>query len=114
MKCACHASAATILQNAVLLVAAAFSTLPAFAATDVVSNLNDSGPGSLRATIAAAASGDTIVFQAGLTGPITLTTGSAGCGLTISQNLTISGPGTTVQRWARCFVSPASQCSFPA
>ena len=63
------------------------------AATAVqVSNLNDSGAGSLRSAIAAAAATDTITFQAGLAGPITLTSGQ----LSIAKNLTITGPGITV------------------
>ena len=50
------------VKHAALLIAAAFTTIPAFAAIDTVTNLNDPGAGSLRATIAAAAAGDTIVF----------------------------------------------------
>lgn len=59
------------------------------ATTWTVTNLNDSGPGSLRQAIADAASGDTITFAAGLTGTITLTSGQ----LTIDRDLTIQGPG---------------------
>jgi hypothetical protein len=55
----------------------------------MVTNLNDSGAGSLRQAIASAVSGDTIIFAAGLTGAITLTSGELG----ISKNLTITGPG---------------------
>jgi hypothetical protein len=55
----------------------------------VVNNL-DSGPGSLRAEIAAAKSKDTIVFAPSLDGQtITLTSGE----LDITKNLTIQGPG---------------------
>jgi hypothetical protein len=61
----------------------------AHAATLTVVNTNDSGAGSLRQGIADAAPGDTINFDAGLSGQtITLTTGR----LEISQNLTITGP----------------------
>jgi CSLREA domain-containing protein len=59
----------------------------AWATTRVVSNLNDSGLGSLRDTIAAAVAGDTITFS--VTGVITLTGGE----ILIDKPLTISGPG---------------------
>lgn len=39
-------------------------------ATITVTNLNDSGPGSLRAAIAAAAAGDIVTFDAGLSGGV--------------------------------------------
>jgi Dockerin type I domain len=60
--------------------------------TDIVTTLNDSGAGSLRQTIAGAASGDTIQFASSLSGgTIVLTTGE----LTIGQNLTITGLGAS-------------------
>jgi predicted outer membrane repeat protein/parallel beta-helix repeat protein len=59
------------------------------AATLTVTTNADTGAGSLRAQVAAAAGGDTIVFQAGLTSPILLTTGE----ITINKALTITGPG---------------------
>lgn len=59
----------------------------AFAATRTVTNLDDSGPGSLRAQIAAAASGDVIDFS--VTGTIQITSAT----LNINKNLTITGPG---------------------
>ena len=61
-----------------------------FAASPVrtVANLNDSGPGSLRQTIADAAAGDTIGFDPGLTGVITTQTE-----LFINKYLIINGPG---------------------
>ena len=62
----------------------------AFASTDVVTTLADSGTGSLRAALAAANSGDTIVFSSGLTGTISLASA-----LTINQNVTIQGPGAS-------------------
>jgi CSLREA domain-containing protein len=62
----------------------------AFASTDVVTTLADSGTGSLRAALAAANSGDTIVFSPGLTGTITLAST-----LMINQNVTIQGPGAS-------------------
>ncbi len=74
-------------------VAACFATLAlagtAAAATLTVTNLADSGAGSLRDTIASASPGDTIQVQA--TGTITLTSGE----LYIGQNLTIAGPGAS-------------------
>src|SRR5437763_5082772 len=57
-------------------------------ATLTVTNLLDSGAGSLRGQIAAAASGDTVNFASGLSGTITLSSGE----LAIARNLTISGP----------------------
>lgn len=54
--------------------------------TVTVSNTNDSGPGSLRAAIAASAPGGTIDFS--VTGTITLLSP-----LVIDKDLTISGPG---------------------
>src|SRR4051794_36662765 len=70
----------------VLLLLLAAGTL--HATTRTVTNLNDSGPGSLRDTIAASISGDTITFAAGLTGTIPVYTE-----LLITRNLTIIGPG---------------------
>ena len=64
------------------------------AATLTVTNLNDSGAGSLRDHCAAAVSGDTIVFQAGLAGVITFTAGQIDLGakaLTIIGNADVSG-----------------------
>ena len=57
--------------------------------TFTVTNLNDSGTGSLRAELAAANSGaDTIVFAHGLHGTITLASE-----LQITDSVTIDGPG---------------------
>ncbi len=61
----------------------------ASAATFTVTTLNDSGAGSLRAAITSVSAGDTIVFQSGLTGTITLASALP----TINANLTIQGPG---------------------
>lgn len=57
--------------------------------TLTVTSLLAGGPGSLRAEIAAAAAGDTIVLDSSLSGQIMLTSGE----LDITQNLTIQGPG---------------------
>jgi hypothetical protein len=65
------------------------SLSPASAATITVTNTNDSGGGSLRDAITAAAPGDTIDFNlSGCPCTITLTSGP----LVISNNLTITGP----------------------
>src|SRR5882762_4107253 len=63
----------------------------AHATNRVVTNLGDSGAGSLRDMIAASIAGDTITFAPGLTGHIDLTSGE----LPISRDLTIIGPGAT-------------------
>ena len=60
-----------------------------------VTNTNDSGAGSLRAAISSANSNpgaDAIVFDAGVTGKITLTTGQ----ITITGPVTITGPGSAL------------------
>src|SRR6478672_3285425 len=63
---------------------------PAFAATGHVTNCNNSGSGSLRDTVAAAASGDTIVFDQDCTGANQIVLSSA---IFISPNITIDGTG---------------------
>lgn len=64
---------------------------PASAATVEVTNCHDSGAGSLRQAVADAAPGDTIRFALSpRCSVITLTSGP----VTISQSLTIEGPGT--------------------
>jgi len=78
--------------NAVIADSASFGVL--FARTFVVTNLADSGPGSLRQAVLdsdTAANGlpDTITFAPGLAGTITLTTGE----LAHTDALTINGPG---------------------
>jgi hypothetical protein len=66
------------------------TTWRAPADTITVSNLNDSGPGSLRQALADASDGDTINFA--LSGTISLTSGE----LVIDKNITISGPGSNL------------------
>ncbi len=61
--------------------------LPVHAATIIVTNTDDSGPGSLRQALTIANDGDTINFA--VSGTITLTSGE----LLIAKNVTISGPG---------------------
>jgi hypothetical protein len=69
---------------------AAAPVVPARADTKVVSNTNDSGPGSLRQAIADAVDGDTIDLT-GISGVITLTSFE----LSVNKDLTIIGPGTS-------------------
>ena len=54
-------------------------------------NTTDAGAGSLRAAVSIAQSGDTVVFSLTYPATITLTSGT----LSISENLTISGPGSS-------------------
>jgi hypothetical protein len=80
----------------VIAVISSHATAPnSDAATLTVANTNDSGAGSLRLAIANAAPGDTVDFNAVLSGQtITLTSGE----LFVGKSLTISGPagGITV------------------
>lgn len=72
--------------------AATAAAPPAEAATFTVSNLNDSGSGSLRQAILdanGAAGADVVAFQAGLTGTVTLTSGE----LAVTDSVDIQGPG---------------------
>ncbi len=74
------------------LIALAIYSLPAGAATFTVINLNDNGPGSLRQAILdanATAGDDTVNFQNGLSGTITLSSGV----LSITSHVVINGPG---------------------
>jgi hypothetical protein len=57
--------------------------------TLTVTNLNDSGSGSLRYELAQAQDGDAIVFARGLQGTLTLTSGE----LQVGASVTIQGPG---------------------
>src|SRR5579859_1454667 len=56
-----------------------------------VTNLADSGSGSLRDALLNTPAGGTINFASGLTGTLTLTSAP----LMISQNVSIMGPGAT-------------------
>src|ERR1044071_2623451 len=63
------------------------------ATTLIVTNTNDSGPGSLRQTLANAHVGDTIQFDPSLNGHnITLTSGE----LVVSSSISINGPGSSL------------------
>lgn len=72
--------------------------LPALLVPDalaaVVTNLDDSGPGSLRAAMQNAVAGEVITFQDGLTGTIYLTTGTLP--VVYVTPITIQGPGADV------------------
>jgi hypothetical protein len=57
--------------------------------TLTVTNLNDSGAGSLRFELARARNGDTVAFDSGLQGTITLTSGE----LQVGRSVAIQGPG---------------------
>lgn len=83
---------AAAASGAAVALGALAAAVPAAAATFNVTNLDDNGAGSLRQAIEdanAAAGADTITFQAGLTGTITLTTGQ----LEITDSVDIQGPG---------------------
>jgi parallel beta-helix repeat protein/predicted outer membrane repeat protein len=82
--------------SGVALLGMTFAAVPAAqAAVFNVDNLGDAGAGTLRQAITdanTAVGADTIVFQAGLTGTILLTTGQ----LAISDSVDIQGPGAAV------------------
>jgi hypothetical protein len=78
-----------------------FTTVAGFAATQTVTNHDDSGPGSLRDAIANAAPGDTIAFELPAPDTITLTTDE----LLIDKDLTITGPGADLLTVARSSAS---------
>ncbi|NJM13553.1 MAG: DUF4214 domain-containing protein [Synechococcaceae cyanobacterium SM1_2_3] len=79
----------------ILLILLTIFSLPIQAATYTVTNLNDSGAGSLRQAVLDAnanADADTIVFSPTVTGIIKLTSGE----LPITHAVTITGPGASV------------------
>lgn len=86
-NCACGGRFLLLVSVGLALLMGLGAPLAARAATSVVTNLNDSGAGSLRQAIADAAPGNTITFA--VTGTITLTSGE----LVVAKDLTLSGPG---------------------
>ena len=79
------------VRSAATAVALLFAVaIPALADIIVVTNTNDSGPGSLRQALADVNDGDTITFA--VTGMIGLTSGE----LFVNNNVTISGPGANM------------------
>jgi len=87
-----HAAMAT---GAVTLGIAALTAPGADAATFNVTNLNDSGAGSLREALVSANTtlgADVVTFQSGLSGTITLTSGE----LHIYDSVDVQGPGVAV------------------
>src|SRR3990172_7805185 len=75
------------------LITSAVGVTPAYAATLIVTNTDDSGAGSLRDTIASAGIADTITFDASLSGG-TIYLASM---LTLSKNVTIDGSALASQ-----------------
>ncbi|MBN1450601.1 MAG: hypothetical protein JW963_06260 [Anaerolineales bacterium] len=75
------------------LIFSAFGVSPAYAATLTVTNTNNNGPGSLRDAILNANSGDTIVFDAALSGGTIILSSP----LTLSQDVTIDGSALASQ-----------------
>jgi hypothetical protein len=80
-----------IKSAAICLTLACLLAIPARATTIIVSNTNDSGPGSLRQAFADANDGDTI-DATGISGMITLITGK----LLVDKSVTINGAGAAL------------------
>jgi hypothetical protein len=76
----------------ILLLSAITSPAAAITVTNLTDDVAAPPTGSLRKAIADAADGDTIEFDAGLSGTITL----GGAELLLDKNLTINGPGANV------------------
>jgi hypothetical protein len=83
-----YRSVAKIKSAAICLTLACALAIPANATTIIVSNTNDSGPGSLRQALVDANDGDTIDATA-ISGVISLTTGQ----LLVDKSVTINGAG---------------------
>jgi hypothetical protein len=83
----------TVILTLLALTFSATGVTPAYAAPLVVVNADDSGAGSLRAAISSAGIGDTIIFDASLSGA-TIHLAST---LTLFQNVTIDGSALASQ-----------------
>src|SRR6267142_523548 len=78
---------------AIVVVSAGGMVAPARADTDHVTNCSDSDPGSLRAVVAAAANGDTVVFDVDCqTGPGQIT---------LSSEILVTGKAVTIDATGR-------------
>jgi hypothetical protein len=95
LKSKIHSHGAVLTKNSICLLLSLLgwmgiaNSLFGQGATNVVTSLNDDGPGSLRQQIAASKSGDTISFD--VVGTIMLTNGE----LLVTKNLRIVGPSAT-------------------
>ena len=82
------------LPGVLCLASSAFAAPLSLTSTLAVTNTNDTGAGSLRGVLTAAASGDTVVFDAGAfpagQGTVIALTGPR---IIINKNLTVQGPG---------------------
>ena len=82
------------LPGVLCLASSAFAAPLSITSTLVVTNTNDTGAGSLRGVLTAAASGDTVVFDTGAfpagQGTVIALTGPR---IMINKNLTVQGPG---------------------
>jgi hypothetical protein len=74
------------------LLVLALGAARAEAQTFTVSNSSDADPGSLRALVAGAGDGDTVLIPASITSPIVLTSGA----VVIKKSITITGAGASL------------------
>src|SRR5258708_21353400 len=81
-----------VAQSAIGEVLGTNQTFPAPLPPPIVTNTNDSGPGSLRQVISNAVAGDTITFATNASGTIALINGE----LLVNKPLNIIGPGAKV------------------